>query len=155
MTIRAHRWRWPCLAVAAILSTGACGGGSSTAGSSPSKGSTVTVPAGVAAFRVIKPDGTTVPFTIAALRKLPLVSILSHGQPQEGPSVLSVLNAAGVTNFASITVTGGNGKKTLTQAQVTKDVILDYNNRGSVKLVSPAWAKPQRITDVVKIEVTS
>jgi hypothetical protein len=91
--------------------------------------------------------------TVDALKQLPLVTITSDGQPQEGPSLLSVLGAAGVTDFTSVTVTGTSGSKTLTKAEVTQDVILDFNNRGKTKLVSPTMPKADRVIDVATIEL--
>ena len=91
--------------------------------------------------------------TVEELKKLPLVTITSDGQPQEGPSLLSVLVAAGVTDFATVTVTGSSGSKTLTKAEVTPEVIFDFNNRGTTKLVSPTMPKADRVIDVVTIEV--
>ncbi len=53
----------------------------------------------------------------------------------------------------ALSLTGADGSKTLTRAEVTDQVILDFNNRGSVKLVAPDLAKDARIRDIVKIEV--
>jgi hypothetical protein len=106
-------------------------------------------------FRLVKADGSVKSFSLDELKKLPLTSIMSNGQPQEGPALLATLQAAGVTSFGSVTVTGSNGSATLSRSEVTKDVVLDFNNRGSVKLVSPSMPKPKRIIDITKIEVTS
>jgi hypothetical protein len=128
---------------------------SGTASTPSSAASTTASAAAVTGgvFRLTKPDGSIRAFSLDDLKKLPLASILSDGQPQEGPTLSSVLDAAGVTSFGSVVVTGPSGSKTLARAEVTKDVILDFNNRGSVKLVSPTMPKADRIVDITKIEV--
>lgn len=110
-------------------------------------------PAGDAVFQVVKADGASVPFTLDDLKALPLTSIVSDGNPQEGPAVLAVLEKAGVTDFSEITITGVDGSKTFTHDEVTPELIFDFNNRGSVKLVAPDLAKDARIRDITKIEV--
>ncbi len=119
----------------------------------PAVAEATEAPASDAVFTVVTADGTSVPFSLADLSALPLTSIVSDGNPQEGPSLLAVLEKAGVTEFAEVTLTGSDGSKTLTSAEVTEEVILDFNNRGSVKLVSPDLGKDARIRDITKIEV--
>ncbi len=119
----------------------------------PPAAEATSAPTSDGVFDVIKADGTTVAFTLDDLKALPLTSIVSDGNPQEGPSLLAVLEKAGVSDFSEVTLTGADGSKTLTQAEVTDQVILDFNNRGSVKLVAPDLAKDARIRDIVKIEV--
>ncbi len=119
----------------------------------PAVAEATEAPAADAVFTVVTADGTSVPFSLADLSALPLTSIISDGNPQEGPSLLAVLGKAGVTEFAEVTLTGSDGSKTLTSAEVTEEVILDFNNRGSVKLVSPDLGKDARIRDITKIEV--
>ncbi len=146
------RSRWVCLAAALALTAGCGSGGSST--SAPASGGASSASSAVTGgvFRLVTADGSVKAFSLDDLKKLPLTSIMSNGQPQEGPALRAVLQAAGVTSFAQVKVTGTNGSATLTQAEVTKDVILDFNNRGKVKLVSPSMPKPKRIIDVITIE---
>lgn len=108
---------------------------------------------GNSVFQVIKPDGTTVDFALDDLKKLPLTSIMSEGSPEEGPSLLDVLKAANITDFTEVTLTGVDGSRTLTREEVTPEVVLDFNNRGSVKLASPTLPREARVRDIVKIEV--
>jgi hypothetical protein len=145
----------PILAVALAVAISACSGGTPSSPSAPATApaASASQDAAAAIFTISRADGTTLPMTVDALKKLPLVTITSDGQPQEGPSLLSVLAAAGVTDFTSVTVTGTSGSKTLTKAEVTADVILDFNNRGKVKLVSPTMPKPDRVIDVATIEL--
>lgn len=128
----------------------------SSAASPPTAASSVASATGAATgviFQLIKVDGSSVPFSVGDLQKLALVSIMSDGKPQEGPAVLDVLKAAGVSDFATLTFTGANGSKTMAKVDIKGDVILDFNNRGSVKVVSPTMSKDARITDITKIEV--
>lgn len=106
-----------------------------------------------AVFDVVLPDGSRIPFALDQLAALPLTSILSDGQPQEGPSLVDVLAAAGVTAYGSVTLTGVDGEVVLTAADVTPEMVLDFNNRGSVKFVSPALARDQRIRDIYRITI--
>jgi hypothetical protein len=114
---------------------------------------TTPAPAGDAIFQLIKPDGAVVEFTLDRLKALPLVSILSDGSPEEGPALLDVIKAAGITNFREVTLTGLDGSYTYARAAITPRVVLDFNNRGSVKLASPELPRDRRVRDIFKIEV--
>ena len=145
------------LTLAFVMSLTACAPATTPApaaeATQPPAAEATTAPTSDGVFDVIKADGTTVAFTLDDLKALPLTSIVSDGNPQEGPSLLAVLEKAGVTDFSEITLTGADGSKTLTRAEVTDQVILNFNNRGSVKLVAPDLAKDARIRDIVTIEV--
>ena len=126
-----------------LLLLTACGGAATGAATA----------SGTAVFQVVRPDGTAVPFGVAELQKLQLVTIMSDSQPQEGPSLGAVLAAAGVETYTRVTITGADGTRTFNAADVTPDLILDFNDRGSVKLVSPTLAKADRLRDITRIEV--
>lgn len=104
-------------------------------------------------FVVVKPDGSSQPFRMDDLKKLPLTTIFADGSPQEGPTLLAVLKAAGVAEFQEVAVTGREGTKKLARAEVTDQLVLDFNNRGSVKLASPTMPRDERIRDITRIEV--
>lgn len=106
-----------------------------------------------AIFTVVQADGSAKAFTLADLRALPMTSILADGSPQEGPALLAVLEAAGVSDFTEVTLTGVDGIKSLTHDEVTPEVVLDFNNRGSVKIVAPDWPRDARIRDITQIDV--
>jgi predicted flap endonuclease-1-like 5' DNA nuclease len=108
---------------------------------------------GKAVFVVVKPDGVSQPFGMDDLKKLPLTTIFADGSPQEGPTLLAVLKAAGVAHFQEVAVTGREGTKKLARAGVTSDLVLDFNNRGSVKLASPTMPRDERIRDITRIEI--
>jgi hypothetical protein len=137
------------LALAAILLlflSAACGP-APAATADPTRPPAATEAAGAAISQVITPEGASVSFTVDDLKQLPLTTIMSDGSPQEGPTLLSVLEAAGVTEFAQVSLTGVDGSKTFKREEVTAEVILDFNNRGSVKLASPTLPRDERIRD--------
>jgi hypothetical protein len=105
-----------------------------------------------ALFQLVKADRTVVNFTVADLKKLPFASIMVGAKPQEGPALLEVLNAAGVSDFRQVTVSG-QGSVTLTKEQVTPQVVLDFANRGTVKIASPELPIPSPAKDITLIVV--
>jgi hypothetical protein len=78
---------------------------------------------------------------------------MAEGSPEEGPALLDVLTAAGISDFTEVTLTGADGSITLAKADVTAEVVLDFNDRGGVKVASPTMARDQRVRDIFKIEV--
>jgi hypothetical protein len=105
-----------------------------------------------ALLQLVKADGSTVNFTMADLKKLPLTSIMIGAKAEEGPALLEVLKAAGVTDFKQVTVSG-DGVLTLTKAQITPQVVLDFSNRGTVKIASPDLPIPSPAKDLTLITV--
>jgi predicted flap endonuclease-1-like 5' DNA nuclease len=104
-------------------------------------------------FQVIKPDGSSTGFTWDDLKKLPLANLTVEGKVEEGPKLIDVLKAAGVTDFSEISLSGSASPVTLTKAQVDDNTILDFNNHGTVKLASIYIPKPQWTKDVSEIKV--
>ena len=97
-------------------------------------------------------------FSVAELEALPAVGITADGKPQEGPSLLAVLEAAGVRDgFTEVEITGmglrDGGHLVLAAGQVSGQVLLDFAERGTVKIVSPALSWRERVRDVVEIAV--
>ena len=103
-------------------------------------------------FDVVKADGTTQPFSLEQLKALPVKTIMADGKPQEGPAILDVLAAVGVSDFQKVTIAGA-GSVTLSKDEVTAEVILDFNNHGTVKLASPALPIPSPVKEVKTITV--
>jgi hypothetical protein len=110
-------------------------------------------PVSDALFQVITADGRIVGFTWDDLKKLPLAQITAEGKVEEGTKVLDILQAAGVTDFIKITLTGTNGSLTIDREQVTDEVILDFTNHGTVKLAAVAIPKVEWIKDIFEIKV--
>ena len=104
-------------------------------------------------FELVKPDGSKIPFLMNDLKNLPLTTIFADGSPQEGPTLLAVLKSAKVEEFKEVAVTGREGTKTLPRSEVTDQLVLDFNNRGSVKLASPTMPRDERIRDITRIEI--
>jgi hypothetical protein len=97
-------------------------------------------------------------FSVADLEALPAVSFDSEGKAQQGPTLLAVLEAAGVgRDFSELEITGmglrDGGRLLLTAAQVDEGVLLDFAERGTVKVVSPELSWRERVRDVVEIAV--
>lgn len=96
-------------------------------------------------------------FTLDDLRALGLKKVTIAGKTEEGPTLLSVLEAAGVDDYRELTITGmgirDDGSIVLEASEITDEVLLDIANRGTVKVVGPAIAWSDRVRDVTKIDV--
>lgn len=101
-----------------------------------------------ALFRVVKPDGSAVMFTVEDVKALPLAQYMTEGKVEEGPKLLDVLARAGVDEFSEVVISGPKSSQTLTRAQVDDRTVLDLTNRGTVKLATPAIAKADWVKDV-------
>lgn len=110
-------------------------------------------PALAAVFQVVKADGTTFDVTLEALKKLPLASIKVDGKVQEGPKLADVLKLAGVTEYAEVTFEGSSASVTLTHDQVDNNTILDFSNRGTLKLATTYIPMPEWTKDITTITV--
>lgn len=125
-------------------------------GAAEAPGST---PAATAYTVAVVRDGETLErFTAAQLHSLPQTSIMSEGKPQEGPSVAAVLTAAGVRGpFTELEFHGMGvrdaGLLTLPARSLNGQTILDFNERGTVKVVSPSLDVHERVRDVTAIVV--
>lgn len=97
-------------------------------------------------------------FAVAELEALPAVTFTSEGKTQKGPTLLSVLDAAGVDDdFGEVVITGmgvrDEGRLVLSAEQLDDRVVLDFAERGTVKVVSPTLSWRERVRDVVEIAV--
>jgi hypothetical protein len=127
----------------------------------------VSTPGAVAGTDAAGPPGYTVAvlrggdvlrrFTPADLRRLPQVTITADGKEQDGPTVHAVLSAAGVTDFDRLEVRGmglrDDGRLTLAARQVGEDLVLDFTDRGTLKVVSPDLDWGDRVRDVTELRV--
>jgi hypothetical protein len=121
---------------------------SSTTNASAPQGA---APATDAILQVIGPNSTK-GFSLKDLQALPAATITVDGKPQDGPAVLDVLKAAGITDFKEVTFTG-TSSITLSREQITAEVILDFNNRGLVKFAATSVPQANWPKDLSKIEV--
>jgi hypothetical protein len=97
--------------------------------------------------------------TLSQLHTLPEVSFTANEKTQTGPTLLSVLQYAGITEFTKVTVAGwskgrvATAEKPLNRADITDQVILEFNNQGKTKLAAPTIPDSDWIIDVEAIEV--
>jgi hypothetical protein len=135
------------LVVATALLLG-CGGGS-RAGASAQAG-----------YAVVVRDGsrTVGRFDVAALRAMPQADISTPKaqgkQTQHGPRVRTVLTRAGVQRFGSLKVAGPDGTGTFSSAEIDDQVVLDFDNRGTVKLAGAKLPMDRWVRDVTELDVT-
>ena len=108
---------------------------------------------GSISLQVVKADGSTATLDTGKLQKLTLVQVSIGQSDQSGYKLSDVLTAAGVTSFQQVVVTGSSGAATLTQAQVTPDVILSTVDPNSLSLAGPQLSADQSVKGVTKIEV--
>jgi hypothetical protein len=104
-------------------------------------------------FQIVKPDGTKFDVTLDAVKALPLAQITIEGKVQEGPKLSDVLALAGITDFTDLTITGSSAPTTLTRAQVDDNTILDFSNRGTMKLATTYIPKADWTKDIKEITV--
>lgn len=105
-------------------------------------------------------DNQTYALTVAELSKLPQVQANISGTQEQGPTLLSALQLAGVTDFSDVTVYGyskgrlATAQLSLTRAQVTNNVMLALVTRGTAKLTGTDIGAQKAIIDVDRIVVT-
>lgn len=96
-------------------------------------------------------------FTMDDIRGFDMTTVEVLGKIEEGPTLLDVLEAAGVNDFERLHIGGmgirDDGSISLTRAEVTDEVLLDIANRGTVKVVGPDIAWEDRVRDVTEIVV--
>jgi hypothetical protein len=97
--------------------------------------------------------------TLSQLHTLPEVSFTANEKTQTGPTLLSVLQYAGITEFSQVKVSGWSKGRVATaelpldKADITDQVILEFNNQGKTKLAAPTIPDSDWIVDVEAIEV--
>jgi hypothetical protein len=132
---------------------------STTTTATPTTTTTATIPPlpDGAVLQVITPEGKAVAFTLDDLAALPLHRTTLEGKIQEGPLLLDVLHAAGVTAFTKVVLTGSRGPvfvNTVTADQVDDQFLLDFTNHGTVKVASPVFGlEDKNAKDIYMIQV--
>jgi hypothetical protein len=95
-------------------------------------------------------------FDLAALRALPQTDIAtpqSQGRRvQHGPRVRTVLAQAGVLQFTSLRVVGVGGTGTFSAAEIDDQVVLDFEQRGTVKLAGANLPQARWVRDVTELD---
>lgn len=96
-------------------------------------------------------------FTMTQLQRLPQVEIetpQSHGaRTQKGPSVRSILNAAGAAGATRVRVEGRDPAQTLTVAGLDDQTILGVTRRNTLKLTGAKLSRDQWVRDVTAMVV--
>ncbi len=98
---------------------------------------------------------TVASFGFADLQALPRTGV----EGQEGPTLLSVLDNAGIKEFSKVTVKGmgpgrtGPAKAELSRDQLSKSLILDFTKQGTVKLAGDSLPRESWVIDVTQIVV--
>lgn len=94
------------------------------------------------------------------LLQLPQIDVVADGKPQEGPTLLSVLQLAGIREFSQVKASGlcrgriASAELVLNRADITDEVILDKTNIGTTKLCGPDIPYNNWIIDVNELAVT-
>ncbi|ANR91867.1 hypothetical protein MAHJHV64_39550 [Mycobacterium avium subsp. hominissuis] len=96
-------------------------------------------------------------FTISQLQQLPQVEVetpQSHGaQIQKGPSVRSILNAAGATGVVRVRVEGRDPAQSLTAAELDDRTILGFTKHDTLKLTGAKLGRDQWVRDVTDLVI--
>jgi hypothetical protein len=108
----------------------------------------------------VRSDGRTAGrFDVAALRALPAVDVStpqSRGkQVQHGPLVRTVLSRAGVQRFTRLRAVGPGTTRTFTAGEIDDQVVLDFDNRGTVKLAGARLSQDRWVQDVTELDADS
>jgi hypothetical protein len=97
--------------------------------------------------------------SLSELQSLPKVSLTAYGKSEEGPTLPSVLELAGVEEYTKVTVIGmvrgriASAELTLTRSEITDEVILDFSNRGTCKLAGATIPDDNWIIDVEEMRL--
>ncbi|OBJ11795.1 hypothetical protein A5624_12600 [Mycobacterium sp. 1482292.6] len=94
-------------------------------------------------------------FTLSRLEQLPQVRVAtpqSH-RVQQGPSVRSILDAAGATGVISVRVEGRDPAQTLTAGELDDRTILGFTKRHTLKLIGAKLSRDQWVRDVTDLVV--
>lgn len=109
-------------------------------------------------YLVVQENGRVLArFALPRLQNLPQVEVVtpqSRGaQIQKGPTVRSILNAAGATDVDSVRVEGRDPAQTLTAAELTDTVILNVTKRNTLKLAGAGLDTDRWVRDVTALVV--
>jgi hypothetical protein len=94
-------------------------------------------------------------YDLAALHALPQTRVVIDGKEQDGPSLQAVLSDAGVAAYADVSVKGqalrDAGHVQLSAAAVGQGVMLDFSDRGTVKVCGATLDRSAWVRDVLTI----
>ncbi len=120
-------------------------------------GETKSSPAPAYAVQIKRGGVTVKTYDLAALHAMPQTSVVIDGKEQDGPLLRTVLEAAGITDFTSVSIRGAglrdDGRLRLSRAD-TEGVLLDFSDRGTVKVCGPGLVWGEWVRDVLAIDVS-
>jgi hypothetical protein len=108
---------------------------------------------------VVFEDKQPVYITLDDLKQLPQVQITASGVTENGPTLLSALQKAGITEFDELTAFGltrgriAAAELTLKRDQIDDGVVLDLNKQGKSKLCGVNIPQNNWIIDLEKLEL--
>jgi tungstate transport system substrate-binding protein len=109
--------------------------------------------------KITQGSQTLLDLSVADLDGLSAVNIVADGKDYSGPSLISLLNQAGITTFNKITIYGyskgrvATAELVLTQAELTEQTILRKTNQNTFSMASPDIDADSWIIDVTEIKV--
>ncbi len=141
------------------ISLAGCSQGAPNAAATNTPGSSTTSSGNVYSIAIVLNGEQIASFTKDDLLKLEQVSIEAGGIEQSGPTLLSVLQLAGISDFNEVTAYGltkgrlATAELTLQKSQIDENVVLDMTNRDTCKLCGINIPQDNWIIDVNKLEV--
>ena len=141
--------------LALVVIASGCGADNADSGTSSTDGGSANI-----VIEVMQGGTVIAGFLLVDLRKLSNVTVKSGGLEQEGLTVRSLLAAAGVEAFETVTVDGfwagrtaAGGELTLNSAEIDDQVLLVTDRLGEFKLVSPTVPPGQSLIGVRRLTV--
>ena len=106
---------------------------------------------------VVRNSNVLATFDIDQLEALGMKRVKMQGKYEEGPPLLTVLEAAGVQDFETASIVGlgvrDSGYLELPRQDIDENVLIDIANRGTCKIAGPNIAWGDRVRDITRIEV--
>jgi hypothetical protein len=143
------------LLIIPLLLSGACGNNETT---STQSNTISTVSNSGYQIKIFSKSQLLTSLGTEELQSLPQVSInVGTDTPTNGPTLQSVLDKGGIKEYNQITVTGmskgriATAETILQKAEITSDVVLDFNKQGKTKFCGPQIPQDKWIIDVSEI----
>jgi len=142
-----------------VISLVGCSHAATNSAATSTPGTSTTPSGNVYSIAIVSKGEQIASFTKADLLKLGQVSIVAAGSEQNGPTLLSVLQLAGINDFNQVTAYGlsrgrlATAELTLHKSQIDANVVLDMTNRGTCKLCGTNIPQNDWIIDINKLEV--
>ena len=128
-------------------------------GSGPGTGTANTTTVAGYSVKVTRAGSILATFSVADLDGLSQVSIRADGKDYSGPSILSILAAAGVTDFTKLTIDGyakgrmATAELPVEKANINNNYMLRKTNQNTFSLASTDVPADSWIIDVEELRV--